>query len=55
MSSGWFGRFGHEVFPVDVHMVTGNTTHHGESGDTSAVFQTGPFSFSNIWVTLDSL
>ena len=45
MSSGWSGRFGQEVFPVDVHNVMGNTMHHGESGDKSAVFQTGPFQF----------
>ena len=44
MSSGWSGRFGHEVL-VDVHKVMGNTIHHGESGDTSAVFQTGPFQY----------
>ena len=44
MSSGWFGRFGHEVFPVDVNLVVGDTVH-GESGDTSAVFQTGPVQF----------
>ena len=45
MSSGWSGRFGHEVFPVDVHKVKGYTKYHGELGDTSAVFQTGSFQF----------